>query len=40
MIGGMYLGEIVRRVLFKMAGEAALFGDEIPHKLKEPFVLM
>lgn len=40
MIGGMYLGEIVRRVLFRMAREASLFGGAVPHKLGEPFVLM
>ncbi|XP_031104514.1 hexokinase-1-like [Ipomoea triloba] len=36
---GMYLGEILRRVLLKMAEEAAFFGDEVPSKLKTPFVL-
>lgn len=35
----MYLGEIVRRVLFKMAEEAALFGETVPPKLKIPFIL-
>lgn len=41
MIGGMYLGEIVRRVLLRMAKEAALFGDQgIPSKLTVPFQLM
>lgn len=39
LISGMYLGEIVRRVLFKMADEAALFGDTVPPKLKIPFIL-
>ncbi|KAF5743004.1 hexokinase [Tripterygium wilfordii] len=39
MISGMYLGEIVRRVLHKMAEEAAFFGDVIPPKLQIPFVL-
>lgn len=39
MISGMYLGEILRRVLYRMADEAALFGDTIPPKLKTPFVL-
>ncbi|XXG40272.1 hypothetical protein AAC387_Pa01g1034 [Persea americana] len=38
-ISGMYLGEIVRRVLLKMAQEAALFGDFVPDKLSMPFVL-
>ncbi|CAI9779979.1 unnamed protein product [Fraxinus pennsylvanica] len=36
---GMYLGEILRRVLLKMAEEAAFFGDEVPPKLKIPFIL-
>ncbi|CAM8935655.1 unnamed protein product [Rhodiola kirilowii] len=39
IISGMYLGEIVRRVLYKMADEAALFGDQIPENLGKPFVL-
>ncbi|XP_031488017.1 hexokinase-1-like [Nymphaea colorata] len=39
MISGMYLGEIVRRVLLKMAEEAALFGEIVPDKLKVPFTL-
>nr|CAD1822204.1 unnamed protein product [Ananas comosus var. bracteatus] len=39
LISGMYLGEIVRRVLLKMAKEAALFGDTVPAKLKTPFIL-
>ncbi|KAK1416868.1 hypothetical protein QVD17_25985 [Tagetes erecta] len=39
MISGMYLGEILRRVLCRMADEAALFGDTVPSKLKTPFVL-
>ncbi|XP_035842236.1 hexokinase-1 [Helianthus annuus] len=30
MISGMYLGEILRRVLLRMADEAAPFGDTIP----------
>jgi len=34
----MYLGEIVRRVLCKMAEEALLFGDNVPPKLKEQFI--
>jgi hexokinase len=41
MIGGMYLGEIVRRVICRMAKEAALFGDQgVPSKLTVPFILM
>ena len=39
VISGMYLGEIVRRVLFRMAEEAAFFGDTVPPKLKVPFIL-
>ncbi|KAJ8750730.1 hypothetical protein K2173_015911 [Erythroxylum novogranatense] len=39
MISGMYLGEIVRRVLLRMAEEADLFGDTVPPKLKIPFIL-
>uniref|UniRef100_A0A0D9WIZ2 hexokinase n=1 Tax=Leersia perrieri TaxID=77586 RepID=A0A0D9WIZ2_9ORYZ len=39
LISGMYLGEIVRRVLLKMAEEASLFGDEVPPKLKIPFII-
>ncbi|KAJ4836461.1 hexokinase A [Turnera subulata] len=38
-ISGMYLGEVVRRVLLKMAEEAAFFGDVVPPKLKIPFIL-
>ncbi|KAF5748537.1 hexokinase [Tripterygium wilfordii] len=39
LISGMYLGEIVRRVLHKMAEEASFFGDVVPPKLQIPFVL-
>ncbi|GMH18050.1 hypothetical protein Nepgr_019891 [Nepenthes gracilis] len=39
MISGMYLGEIVRRVLCRMAEEASFFGDTVPEKLKIPFIL-
>ncbi|KAL0351767.1 UNVERIFIED_CONTAM: Hexokinase-2, chloroplastic [Sesamum calycinum] len=38
-ISGMYLGEIVRRVLLKMAEDAKLFGDCVPEKLRMPFSL-
>jgi hypothetical protein len=40
MIGGMYLGEIVRRVLLRMAREAHLFGGSVVPKLQQPFILM
>ncbi|KAM3375029.1 hexokinase-2 [Capsicum galapagoense] len=36
---GMYLGEILRKVLLRMAEEAGIFGDEVPPKLKDSFVL-
>ncbi|KAJ6815976.1 hexokinase-2-like [Iris pallida] len=39
LISGMYLGDIVRRVLWKMAEEAAFFGDTVPPKLEVPFIL-
>ncbi|KAJ1388733.1 Hexokinase, N-terminal [Sesbania bispinosa] len=39
IISGMYLGEIVRRVLCKMAEEAYFFGETVPPKLKVPFTL-
>ncbi|WJX86259.1 Hexokinase isoenzyme 2 [Trifolium repens] len=39
IISGMYLGEIVRRVLYKMAEEALIFGETVPPKLKVPFIL-
>ncbi|CAM8992099.1 unnamed protein product [Rhodiola kirilowii] len=39
LISGMYLGEIVRRVLLKMAQETALFGDCVPEKLHVPDLL-
>lgn len=39
MTSGMYLGEIVRRVLCRMAEEAALFGEMVPPRLKVPFIL-
>ncbi|CAO2833868.1 unnamed protein product [Amaranthus hypochondriacus] len=38
-ISGMYLGEIVRRVLLKMAEAGSLFGSSIPEKLQTPFSL-
>nr|BAP47497.1 hexokinase [Gentiana triflora] len=39
MISGMYLGEIVRIILLRMAEEAAFFGDTVPPKLRTPFIL-
>ncbi|GFP78856.1 probable hexokinase-like 2 protein [Phtheirospermum japonicum] len=39
LISGMYLGEIVRRVLLKMAQETALFGNSVPPKLATPYIL-
>nr|ADZ96378.1 hexokinase 1 [Eriobotrya japonica] len=39
IISGMYLGEIVRRVLCRIAEEASLFGDTVPPKLNVPFIL-
>ncbi|KAK7245466.1 hypothetical protein RIF29_40312 [Crotalaria pallida] len=39
MISGMYLGDIVRRALLKMAEEADFFGDTVPPKLRIPFIL-
>ncbi|MBA0617038.1 hypothetical protein Godav_026515 [Gossypium davidsonii] len=39
MISGMYLGEIVRRVLVRMAQEASLFGQSVPPKLLIPYLL-
>ncbi|CAI9116926.1 OLC1v1018219C1 [Oldenlandia corymbosa var. corymbosa] len=38
-ISGMYLGEIVRRVLIKMAQGGELFGNSISEKLMTPFAL-
>lgn len=39
MISGMYLGEIVRLVLARMAEEAQLFGGSPPAKLLEKLSL-
>ncbi|KAJ8429540.1 hypothetical protein Cgig2_025726 [Carnegiea gigantea] len=38
-ISGMYLGEIVRRVLLRMTETGSLFGSSIPEKLQTPFSL-
>ncbi|KAL4644495.1 hypothetical protein ACB092_02G168800 [Castanea dentata] len=34
-----YLGEVVRRILLKMAQETTLFGDSVPSKLNTPYIL-
>ncbi|KAK1293192.1 Hexokinase-1 [Acorus calamus] len=39
LVSGMYLGDIVRRVLLKLAKETALLGNIIPPKLMIPFSL-
>ncbi|RRT53166.1 hypothetical protein B296_00049994 [Ensete ventricosum] len=39
LISGMYLGEILRRVLLRLAKEASIFGDSVPPKLEVPFIL-
>lgn len=39
LISGLYLGDIVRRVMLKMAKETGLFGDPIPPRLFEGFSL-
>ncbi|KAL0905567.1 hypothetical protein M5K25_023998 [Dendrobium thyrsiflorum] len=39
LISGMYLGEILRRVLLSLAEEASFFGDIVPPKLMVPFIL-
>ncbi|XP_004513053.1 hexokinase-1-like [Cicer arietinum] len=39
IISGMYLGDIVRRVLLKLAEQADFFGDNVPPKLRIPFIL-
>ncbi|KAF9624693.1 hypothetical protein IFM89_012986 [Coptis chinensis] len=39
IISGKYMGDIVRRVLLKMAEEADFFGDTVPSKLRIPFTL-
>jgi hexokinase len=40
MMSGMYMGEIVRRVLLKMAQTTDLFGTEVPTKLTQSFSVM
>lgn len=39
LLSGMYLGDIVRRVLLRLAEETALFGPTVPPKLLSAFVL-
>ncbi|PSS30652.1 Hexokinase-like 2 protein [Actinidia chinensis var. chinensis] len=39
LVSFMYLGELVSRVLLKMAKETALFGDTMPAKLATPYLL-
>ncbi|KAG8077870.1 hypothetical protein GUJ93_ZPchr0007g5898 [Zizania palustris] len=39
MISGLYLGEIVRRILLKLAHDTSLFGDVVPPKLEQLFIL-
>ncbi|KAK7386333.1 hypothetical protein VNO78_26493 [Psophocarpus tetragonolobus] len=39
LISGMYLGEIVRQVLLKLARETAIFGSSVPPKLMTPYLL-
>uniref|UniRef100_A0ACD5W045 Uncharacterized protein n=1 Tax=Avena sativa TaxID=4498 RepID=A0ACD5W045_AVESA len=39
LTSGMYMGEIVRRILLQMSQQAALFGDSIPPKLEIPYIL-
>ncbi|KAG5154644.1 hypothetical protein AAZX31_05G102900 [Glycine max] len=39
LISGMYLGEVVRHVLLKLAQETDLFGSRVPPKLMTPYLL-
>jgi hexokinase len=39
MISGMYLGEVVRTILLRLAHDASLFGDVVPPKLEQLFIL-
>lgn len=39
LISGMYLAEILRRVLLRLAEEASFFGEEVPRKLRIPFII-
>lgn len=35
----MYMGEIARRIILRLAEEGGLFGDDIPDKLRTPMTL-
>lgn len=39
LVSGMYLGDIVRRVILRMAEESDIFGDVTPSSLFDPFIL-
>jgi hexokinase len=39
LISGLYLGDIVRRVLLKIATQCSIFGDVDSTKLRSHFVL-
>jgi hexokinase len=39
LVSGMYLGDIVRRVILRMAQESDIFGDVTPSSLFDPFIL-
>lgn len=39
LLSGMYLGDVVRRVLLRLAEEAALFGPTVPLQLRTRFTL-
>ncbi|CAM6098379.1 unnamed protein product [Calypogeia fissa] len=39
LVSGMYMGDVVRRVMLRMAQEADLFGSPIPPKLMQPYTL-
>ncbi|CAK0735824.1 hypothetical protein CVIRNUC_000645 [Coccomyxa viridis] len=39
MVSGMYLGELARRAILRLAEQAQLFGPEVPPQLREPWAL-
>ncbi|XP_057849043.1 hexokinase-1 [Cryptomeria japonica] len=39
LVSGMYLGDIVRRVILRMAEESDFFGDSVPDSLRNPYIL-